>query len=175
MRRLAAQLTRLRDTLGIMRLRPVVAVLCVVCLGGWGARQAAAPKPHPLTAKDLQALRWIEGTWRGTGGGVPPFFERYHFENPTTLIMESLENDKVTGTSRYELRNGEFWGGSGASGQVATAFDGKSITFEFVARQRGGYRWEHVGDNAWRAVLMWPAASGKPAGERVYQLERIKK
>jgi hypothetical protein len=156
-------------------MRTFITALCIVCLGGWTAQQTATPKAHALTAKDLESLRWIEGSWRGSGGGVPPFFERYHFENPTTLVMESLENDKVTGTGRYELRNGEFWTGSGTSGQVATAFDGKSITFEFVARQRGGYRWERVSDNAWRAVLMIQAASGRPASERVYQMERVGK
>jgi hypothetical protein len=158
-----------------MPLRILVTILCIVCLGGWVDQATTALNPAPLTAKDLQALRWIEGTWRGTGGGVAPFVERYRFENPTTLVMESLENDKVTGTSRYELRNGEFRSGTTTAGQVATAFDSKSITFEFVARQRGGYRWERVSENAWRAVLMWPAAPGKPAGERVYQLERIAK
>ncbi len=155
-------------------MRTLIAAICVLCLGGWNAQQTSAPKPHLLTAKDLQGLRWIEGSWRGTGGGVPPFFERYHFENPTTLVMESLENDKVTGTSRYELRNGEFWTGASTSGQVATAFDSKSITFEFVARQRGGYRWERVSDTAWRAVLIVPAAPGRAAGERVYQMERVR-
>jgi hypothetical protein len=158
-----------------MHIRALVTALCIVCVGGWSGQQATAPKPHPLTAKDLQALRWIEGSWRGTGGGVPAFFERYHFENATTLVMESLENDKVTGTSKYELRNGEFWTGTGTAGQVATAFDSTSITFEFVARQRGGYKWERVNDNAWRAVLMVPASGSRPAGERVYQMERIGK
>ena len=33
---------------------------------------------------------------------------RYRFENPFTLIVETLENAKVTSTSRYELRNGEL-------------------------------------------------------------------
>src|SRR5688500_18028374 len=69
------------------------------------------PKPAPvanhITVEDLKKRRWIEGTWRGTGGGVPPFFERYRFENPTTLVVEGLADEKVekvTETSRFELK-----------------------------------------------------------------------
>jgi hypothetical protein len=149
--------------------------VCAVCLtAGLAARQSAAPKPRQLTAADLKNLRWIEGSWRGTGGGVPPFFERYRFESPTMLIVESLEGEKVTSTSRYELKDGEFSTGSDAARAIATALDDKSITFEFVARQRGSFRWERVSPDSWKAVLNWPAANSRPAGERVYQLERRK-
>ena len=137
--------------------------------------QSAALKPRLLTAADLQKLRWIEGSWRGTGGGVPPFFERYRFENPTSLIVESLENDKVTSTSRYELRNGELGSGTDASRAVATALDESSVTFAFVAPNRGGFKWERVNDKQWRAVLTWPASGTRAAGERVYVMERIGK
>lgn len=150
--------------------------VCAVCLTvGLAARQSAAPKPQQLTAADLKNLRWIEGSWRGTGGGVPPFFERYRFESPTILIVETLEGEKVTSTSRYELKDGEFSSGAEASRAVATAFDDKSITFEFAARQRGSFRWERVTPDSWKAVLNWPASNNRAAGERVYQLERWKR
>jgi len=150
--------------------------VCAVCLtAGLAARQSAAPKPQQLTAADLKNLRWIEGSWRGTGGGVPPFFERYRFESPTILIVESLEGEKVTSTSRYELKDGQFSSGADASRAVATAVDDKSVTFEFAARQRGSFRWERVTEDSWKAVLSSPATSARPAGERVYQMERWKR
>lgn len=160
----------------ICALQPLVAVaICIACLtASLAGQQAAAPKPKQLTAADLKNLRWIEGSWRGTGGGVPPFFERYRFESPTMLVVESLEGEKVTSTSRYELKDGEFGSGSDASRAVATALDDKSVTFEFAARQRGSFRWERVGQDSWKAVLNWPATDTRPAGERVYQLERWK-
>lgn len=158
--------------------QPLATVVIAICASGLtaslAARQSAAPKPKQLTAADLRSLRWIEGSWRGTGGGVPPFFERYHFESPAILVVESLEGEKVTSTSRYELKDGEFSSGSEASRAVATALDDKSITFEFAAPQRGSFRWERVGQDSWKAVLNWPASSTGPAGERVYQLERRK-
>ena len=158
----------------VMPLRPLAILLCVVCLGGWAA-QSATPKPRPLAASDLEKLRWIEGSWRGTGGGVPPFFERYRFENPFTLVVETLENDKVTSTSRYELRNGELGSGTDASRAVATALDDSSVTFAFAAPNRGGFKWERVNDKQWRAVITWPASPNRAAGERVYVMERIGK
>ena len=100
--------------------RTAAVMLCVICLAGWVA-QTPAPKPRTLTAADLQKLKWIEGSWKGTGGGVPTFYERYRFENSTTLLVDTLENDKVKDTSRFELKNGEFGSGADPSRSVATA------------------------------------------------------
>src|SRR5919106_6786945 len=69
-----------------------------------------APVGKNFTAADIAKLKWIEGTWRGTGETQPPFFERYHFDG-TTMIVESFEDEtlaKVTDTSRFELTDGEF-------------------------------------------------------------------
>ena len=158
--------------LNMTRFHALVAVVCLVLAGPIAAQQAAPPKPVSLTEADLQKLKWIEGSWRGTGGGVPPFFERYRFENPTTLVVESLEGEKVTNTSRYTLQKGEFSSGTDASRAVATAFDGTSVTFEFVTRTRGSFKWQRESENAWKAILAFPASGNRPAGERVYLLER---
>lgn len=58
-------------------------------------RGQAKPMPAKMTIADLEKLRWIEGTWRGTGGGVEPFFERYRFENATTLAVDGFDNEKL--------------------------------------------------------------------------------
>jgi len=65
----------------------------------------ATPTPTPatpakLTAEDLKKLRWIEGTWRGTGVNQPAFFERYRWENDTTLAVDSFENEKLEKVTR---------------------------------------------------------------------------
>jgi hypothetical protein len=143
----------------------------LICAATAAMAQATPPKPQTLTPADIQKLKWIEGSWRGTGGGVPPFFERYRLEE-SALVVESLENGKVTSTSRFELRNGELWVTNGSS--VATVFDDKGITFEFVQRNRGSYRWEHVSADQWKAILKWPASEKREAGERIYTMERQK-
>jgi hypothetical protein len=147
-----------------------ISLLCITsCATG---QQIQPPKPKLITTADLQKLRWIEGSWRGSGVDQAPFFERYRFENETTLAVDTIEGEKVTDTTRFELKNGEFGGGSEGSRYVATALDENSITFGPVTKARNSFRWQRETKDSWKAVLNWPAANGKPAGERVYNMER---
>jgi len=124
-------------------------------------------------AADLAKLRWIEGNWRGSGVDQAPFFERYRFENDTTLAVDSFPDEKlekVDDTSRYELKDGQFTNGS----YVASAIDEKGIDFEPVAgKAKNSFRWQRESADKWTAILKWPASDGKPARERIYNMERI--
>lgn len=129
--------------------------------------------PKAVTTADLQKLKWIEGTWRGTGEVQPPFFERYHFENDSTLIMEELADEtlsRVTKTTSYELKDGQF--GNGRS--VATALDNTSITFSPLIEDRNSFRWQSESKNLWKAILTLPATATAPAKETIYRMERLK-
>ena len=140
--------------------------------GGPGA--AITPSPATISTADLEKLKWIEGTWRGTGGEVQkPFYERYHFENPSTLVMEELADENATTasrTTRYELKDFKF----GSDRYVATALDEKSITFSPLAAGRNSFRWQSDSTDAWTAILTLPATSTTPAKETVYKMQRIK-
>jgi hypothetical protein len=136
-------------------------------------QSGAAPPPSPktITPADLVRLRWIEGTWRGTGATQPPFFERYHFENDTTLVMEELADQTATDatrTTRYELKDGKF----GNERYVATALDDKSITFAPLIQGRNSFRWQSESKDVWKAILTLPATGSAPAKETIYVLER---
>ena len=125
-----------------------------------------------FSTADLSKLRWIEGTWRGSGVDQPPFFERYRFENDSTLAVDSFPDeklDKVEDTSRFELKDGKFGNGS----YVASSIDDNAINFEPMANANNSFSWERVSENAWKATLKWPAKGDKPARERVYNMERI--
>ena len=129
-----------------------------------------------FTTSDLKKLNWIEGTWRGTGDIEKPFFERYRFENDSTLAVDSFADEKltkVTDTTRYELINGEFGGGNEGFRWIATSIDDNSITFTPVAKARNSFRWERESKDSWKAVLSWPVTNDKPARERVYLMRRI--
>jgi hypothetical protein len=157
----------------------VAGLLVVIVCGGNTAESQDQPKPTPakLTAADLEKLRWIEGTWRGTGDADKPFFERYRFENATTLASDSFDNEKlekVTDTTRFELKDGEFGGGSEGSRWVATAIDENSISFAPVVKARNFFVWRRDSKDSWTAILSWPARGDKPAGEKTYKMERIK-
>src|ERR1044071_4704892 len=103
--------------------------------------ETASPSPTPIqiTAVDLAKLRWIEGSWRGTGGGVPTFYERYKFENDSTLVVEGLADETlktVNDVSRFELKDGHFGYSSGDAGSVAIALDDNAITFAPLGKSK---------------------------------------
>jgi len=133
-----------------------------------------APVPKDIVAADLKQLRWIEGSWRGTGGGVPTFYERYHFENDSTLVVEGLADETlktVDDVSRFELKDGHFGYNGGDTGSVAVALDGNGVTFAPLGKSKNFFRWQRESDNAWKAVLNWTDKNGAPK-ERVYVMER---
>jgi hypothetical protein len=131
-----------------------------------------------VTAADLQKLRWIEGTWRGTGDIDKPFFERYRFESDSVLAVDSFEDEtlaKVTDTSRFELKDGEFGGGSEGHGYVAKSIDERAIEFGPAVNVKNGFRWERESRESrdvWKATIIFPATGDKPARQRVYKMER---
>jgi hypothetical protein len=132
------------------------------------------PIPKQITPAELTKLRWIEGAWRGTGGEVPPFFERYKFENESTLVVETLEDEslsKVTDVSRFELKDGHFGSGTADSGSVAIALDDNSISFAPLGKGNF-FRFQRESDNSWKAILNWTDKNGAPK-ERIYLMERL--
>jgi hypothetical protein len=136
------------------------------------AAPASTVTPKTVTTAELQKLKWIEGTWRGTGETQPPFFERYRFENDSTLVMEELADEslsKVNGTTRYELKDGRF----GTDRAVATALDDTSVTFSPLISGRNSFRWQSESKDTWKAILTLPATAKAPAKETIYKLERI--
>jgi len=154
------------------------AMVLLGILGYAGSHQAQLPQPTPkhISTSDLKSLRWIEGTWRGTGDVEKPFFERYHFENDSTLVVESFPDEtltKVEDVTRFELKDGQFGNLGEGSRWVATELDGKSITFEPVARARNTFRWERESEKRWKAVLNWPANGNTPAKQKIYQMEAL--
>jgi hypothetical protein len=134
-----------------------------------------SPSPKLITTSELAKLRWIEGTWRGTGGGVPPFFERYKFENDSTLLAETLADEtftKVSEAGRFELKDGHFGKTEGESGSVAIALDDNSVTFAPLGKSRNSFRFQRESENSWKAILNWTAKDGT-AKELTYLMERV--
>lgn len=136
--------------------------------------RSPSPSPKAINAADLAKLRWIEGTWRGTGDEQSPFYERYKFENASTLVVETLADEtlsKVSDVSRFELKNGHFGSGTDDSDSVATALDDNSITFEPIGKSQNAFRFQRESDNSWTAILNWTDKTGAPK-ERIYHMVR---
>jgi hypothetical protein len=143
------------------------------------APASPTPAAKKFSPAELAKLRWIEGSWRGTGDVETPFYERYHFENDSTLVVDSFADEKfskMSETSRFELKDGKFGNVGEGARWAAIAIDDNSISFEPIAKAQNSFRWERVSPgpqpNEWKAVLWWPAANNKPAGQRVYRMER---
>lgn len=136
--------------------------------------RSPSPSPKAINAAALTKLRWIEGSWRGTGDEQSPFYERYKFENASTLVVETLADEtlsKVTDVSRFELKEGHFGSGTNESGSVATALDDNSITFEPLGKSGNSFRFQRESDNSWTAILNWTDKAGV-AKERIYHMVR---
>ena len=158
----------------------LLAVFCLsaACASSQQPGIPTPPQPKTISTAELAKLRWIEGSWRGTGDVDKPFFERYRFENDSTLVTESFADEtfsKVTETSVFSLKDGHFGNEGEGSRWVATALDEKSITFAPVVKARNSFRFERESDNVWIATLNWPATDKAPANQHVYRMERIKR
>jgi hypothetical protein len=130
--------------------------------------------PGKFTPADIAKLKWIEGTWRGMDGDQP-FFERYKIDD-STIIVETFEDDtlsKVTDTTRFELKNGEFGAHEGDKRSVASLITDNAVQFvPAVAGKRNSFRFERTSNDSWNAVLEWPAAGDQSARSKVYKMER---
>jgi hypothetical protein len=142
------------------------------------AQESAQPpvKAKRISAGELAKLRWIEGTWRGTGDIETPFYERYYFVGDSTLIVEGLADEtlsKVTEVTRFELKDEAFGNGGEGSRWVATQLEDEYVTFEPIARARNTFRWQRESKDTWKAILNWPANDKNPARQRIYLMERM--
>jgi hypothetical protein len=163
-------LSRSRTSLVMLALATGALFLAVACSkkdGSTGTQKTAssAPTPGHFSTADLAKLRWIEGTWRGTGVDQTPFYERYRFENDSTLLVENFDSDKydkVTEVSRFELKDGQFGEGTRSA---ATEIDNDSIIFYPLAKGNS-WRWKRESKDQWQAIVDWPV------GHRVYRMER---
>ena len=168
---------RERKVLKRATLMVVVAFAAVALLSGFNvlAQDTATQKSKPISGAELAKLHWIEGTWRGTGDVEKPFYERYHFEGDSTLVVESFADEtlgKVDDVTRFELRDGTFGNWGDGPRWAATLITDDAITFEPVARARNTFRWQRQSKDLWQAILDWPASEGKPARRRNYRMER---
>jgi hypothetical protein len=156
----------------ITLLKIVFPLAAVLLIGG-----VAGAQTKKFTTADLQKLRWIEGNWRGTGDTNKPFFERYRFEGDSVLAVDSFEDEmlkKVTDTTRFELKDGEFGGGSEGSRYVAVWINDHGVEFGPALKVKNSFRWERESKDIWKATILLPANETKPARQLVYKMERIK-
>jgi hypothetical protein len=128
-----------------------------------------------LTAADIAKIKWLEGSYRGTGADKP-FFNRYHF-NGTTLYVQSFDDEAMTKQTKsavYELKDGMFANPSGDNRFAASEITDDLIQFVILTDASAAYRLERQGDGSIRATLESTRPDGK-SDQNSYVLERLKK
>lgn len=129
-----------------------------------------------ITAADIAKLKWLEGSYRGTGA-EKPFFNRYRFSG-TTLKVQSFEDEAMTkqqAATSYELTDGMFANPSGDERFAATEITDDHIYFvSLKAGSTASYKLEKKADGSVKATTSMIGADGQPAVSS-YGLERLNK
>ena len=160
-----------------------IALLCVIVgCGQQGSTPAvvndtvhtpATTGAANITAGQLRQLRWIEGSWVGSGDGQAAFAERYRFVDDSTLAVEGFTDSTgrvPSDTTFFALRAGRF-GNKGSSEWAAAHLNATEVRFIPVTA-RNEFTWRYVSANEWTALLKWPATPERPARERIYHMRR---
>lgn len=139
---------------------------------------ACTPAPSdetaaPTTLADFQSVRWIEGSWRGSGGQYPSFFEEYTFLDDSTLRRRTYADSTwsvVNDSADFVLRGGQVSQVSGSESRVMTRFSGDTVIYRPGPGGRYGYTWVRISDTEWQAILDPASPGGAPT---VYVLRKV--
>ena len=143
----------------------VAGVVVLACTSSPGEAQG-----RRTTVEEFKQLQWLAGTWRGSGGNYPSFFEEYRVVDDSTIAMWSLKDSTLVAegdSSRIELRGGLVYSRGEGPGAVATELTSTRVRFLPVGRSGGGWSWERISPDEWKATL-------HGARETVYVMKRIK-
>lgn len=153
----------------------IALLLACVCCTRPDRPSGPPPAPAEVSLEQFQALRWLQGTWRGSEDGSHPFFESYLFLNDSTIqsftypdstFAEASDSGSIT------------WAGNritSATGQavwVATHFDTLTIRFDPLRNATTAYTWGRESREKWTARLEVPGGGTGPQA-RVYRMERV--
>ena len=121
---------------------------------------------------DFAKLRWVEGTWQGSGAGYDAFYERYRFVNVSTIEMTSFSDASlktVSDRATIALRNGRIYdeGAGGKSRYEAARVKAGVVEFVPVRGANNSFRFTRMSKDKWTATLRAP--SGK---KTVYEMRR---
>jgi hypothetical protein len=123
---------------------------------------AQATDPIPVSPRAFASLGWLEGVWRGAGGGVDAFFEDFRWVDDSTVLRHSYADStlaEVTETGEIRLRGGlahQWREGRQRAGVVLLRND--SLQFS------SGVLWIRRSNDHWTAII--------DQGRTVYQLRR---
>lgn len=125
------------------------------------AAQSVDSARHSLA--DFQALRYVEGDWRGSGYEGGPFYETYRFVDDSTIAMTAWTDSTMSNAreqSQYVFRDGI----------IRTDEDARLVKVDSAGHhfQAPGYAWTFSPVSADR----WTARVGPST---IYTMDRLTK
>lgn len=131
-----------------------------------------------FTEADLQKIKWLEGTWKGTYKSSE-FYERITFKGPRVLIETFTDGTlkKKGPDASFELKKGELLHATEERRWKATAINENSVQFIPADPPQPGenasasFRFERQAGNSWRAILETPETATRPPLTKVYTME----
>lgn len=151
----------------------VVLSIALVACSSRERGQQAEPTPATASLAEFQQLHWIVGTWRGSGGDYPAFFEEYRVLEDSTIQMRTFSDSTLSVTSDsswIEWRNGTIRSRGAERAYVAVDFSATSIRFARPGVPLGGHTFDHKSADEWTATLH-PSRPGDQA--TVYTMRRL--
>lgn len=127
---------------------------------------AQAAAPSKVTLSEFQGLRFLEGSWKGSGYAPGPFYESYRFVNDSTIEMAAWTDStfqKKSDSTLYVFRNGEIRSRGGEAAVVR--IDSLGYHFQRLTGQSSGWVFRRISPDRWTATL--------GGGRTVYTLDRV--
>jgi hypothetical protein len=149
-------------------------VITVACASSERGEDAAAA-PASVSLEEFRQLQWIAGTWRGSGGAYPAFYEEYRVVDDSTIQMRAFSDSTFsagTDSSLIEFRGGSVQSRGEQRTYVALALAADSIRFAQPGVALGGHTFLRTSADEWTATLHPSRADGQPT---VYIMRRVQR
>ena len=158
-----------------MRYRGIVFTIAVAACSSPEVKQEEGPSAVTVTLDEFRQLQWIAGSWRGSGGAYPAFFEEYRIVDDSTIQMRALSDSTfsvATDSSWIELRDGQVRSRGGDRQNVVIALSPDSVRFAVTGVARGGHTFTRTSADEWTATLHPGTPEGQPT---IYIMRRVQR
>ena len=156
----------------------ILALVTLACSSGERAlADEAGPAPAPLTVTldEFRQVQWIAGTWLGSGGAYPAFYEEYRVVDDSTIQMRAFSDSTLstsTDSSWIEFRNGSVGKRGVDRSYVVVALSPDSVRFAPPGVTTGGHTFRRVSEDEWTATLHPSSPGGQVT---VYTMRRLRR
>ncbi|MBC7897990.1 MAG: hypothetical protein H7066_21390 [Cytophagaceae bacterium] len=104
-----------------------------------------------ISFERFKQLRWVVGSWKGSGGNYPAFYESYDMVDDSTMRRYSWSDSTFSSkqdSARFEWRAGRL-----AQVRNGRAFPALKFTGDTLQWQPPSATWIRTSSDAWIAIL----------------------